>query len=61
MHENFNHELLFNIIKNKKNQILTYNNHEYIKNMYKDFIILETNWSYGMNKSKLSYLNNLFR
>ncbi len=54
MHENFNHELLFNTIKNKKNWILTYNNHEYIRNMYKDFIILNTNWSYGMNKSKLS-------
>jgi DNA adenine methylase len=54
MHENFNHELLFNTIKNKKNWILTYNNHEYIRNMYKDFIILDTNWSYGMNKSKLS-------
>ena len=54
MHEHFNHELLYNIIKNKKNWILTYNNHEYIKNLYKDFIILDTNWSYGMNKSKLS-------
>ena len=54
MHEHFNHELLYNIIKNKKNWILTYNNHDYIKNLYKDFIILDTNWSYGMNKSKLS-------
>lgn len=54
MHENFNHEQLFNLIKTKKNWILTYNNCDYIKNMYKDYIILEVDWSYGMNKSKKS-------
>ena len=52
LHENFNHMLLFDTIKNKKNWILTYNNCEYIKDIYKDFIIIDTNWSYGMNKTK---------
>lgn len=54
MHENFNHEKLFDLIKTKKNWILTYNNCDYVKNMYKDYIILEVDWSYGMNKSKTS-------
>lgn len=54
MHENFDHERLFKCISNKKKWILTYNNCEYIKDLYKDFKIIETNWSYGMNKSKKS-------
>ncbi len=33
---------------------MTYNNCDYIKNLYKDFKIIETYWSYGMNKSKES-------
>ncbi len=54
MHENFNHEKLFNYISKKNNWIITYNNCDYIKELYKDFIIIETNWSYSMNKSKKS-------
>ena len=38
----------------KKNWFMTYNNCEYIKDLYKDFKIIETSWSYGMNKSKKS-------
>jgi len=31
---------------------MTYNNCEYIKNLYKDYKIIDINWSYGMNKTK---------
>jgi DNA adenine methylase len=54
MHEGFNHELLFDLLNTKKNWILTYNNCEYIKKMYKNYIIIDANWSYGMNTSKVS-------
>ena len=54
MHESFDHAKLFNTIKTRKNWILTYNNCEFIKEMYKDFIILDVNWSYSMNSSKES-------
>jgi DNA adenine methylase len=54
MHENFDHEKLFECISNKQNWIMTYNNCDYIQNLYKDFKIIETSWSYGMNKSKKS-------
>ena len=54
MHENFNHQQLFDCISKKKNWIMTYNNCKYIKDLYKDFEILETSWSYGMNKTKNS-------
>jgi hypothetical protein len=33
---------------------MTYNNCDYIKKLYKNFKIIETAWSYGMNKSKKS-------
>ena len=54
MHEKFNHNLLYDLIKTKKNWLITYNNCEYIKNLYKDYLIIDVNWSYGMNKSKTS-------
>ena len=54
MHENFDHEKLFNCLKTKKNWIMTYNNCDYIKELYSNYKIIETNWSYGMNKTKKS-------
>lgn len=55
LHKDFNHLELFELIKTKKNWILTYNNSDYIKNLYKEFkIIDDIKWNYGMNKSKKS-------
>jgi len=54
MHENFNHQLLYELIKTKRNWIMTYNNCDYIKELYKDFIIINVNWTYGMNNNKKS-------
>lgn len=54
LHENFDHQKLYDVIISKKNWILTYNDCAYIRNLYKDFIICEINWKYGMNKSKES-------
>ena len=48
MHEHFDHEKLFACLSKRKNWMLTYNNCDYIKNLYKDFKIIDTNWSYGM-------------
>lgn len=54
MHENFDHNRLYNCLIEKNNWIMTYNNCDYIKDLYKDFKIIETDWSYSMNKSKVS-------
>ena len=54
MHDTFEHDKLYKCLSKKKNWFMTYNNCDYIKNLYKDFKIIETNWSYGMNKSKKS-------
>tara|TARA_B100001758_G_C18287844_1_gene545297 strand:- start:258 stop:1043 length:786 start_codon:yes stop_codon:yes gene_type:complete len=54
MHEHFSHEGLYECVSKKKNWFMTYNNCDYIKELYKNYTIIETNWSYGMNKSKKS-------
>jgi DNA adenine methylase len=54
MHENFDHIGLHQVLSNKTNWILTYNDSPYIRELYNDFIILDTKWSYGMNTSKKS-------
>jgi len=54
MQEKFDHNRLFHCISNKRNWMMTNNNCEYIKDLYRDFTIIETKWSYGMNKTKNS-------
>ena len=55
LHRDFNHLELFELIKIKRNWILTYNNCDFIKNLYKDYKIIDNiKWNYGMNKSKKS-------
>lgn len=54
MHENFDHEQLYQCLSQKTNWIMTYNDCDYIKNLYKKFKMIETSWSYGMNKTKKS-------
>jgi DNA adenine methylase len=54
MHEGFPHEVLFSIVQNYQNWIMTYNDCEYIRDLYKDFLIISAEWSYGMNKTKKS-------
>jgi len=53
LHTNFDHERLFNLIKTCPHKVLiTYDNHEYIRELYKDFYIIEWNLKYGMSSFK---------
>lgn len=54
LHEKFDHDKLHDVLSSKTNWMMTYNDDEYIRNLYSDYIIIETSWSYGMNKSKKS-------
>lgn len=54
LHLNFNHTRLFEILKTKKNWMLTYNNCDYIRELYKEFEVIDVKWNYGMNKTKKS-------
>ena len=54
MHEDFDHKKLYECVANRKNWIMTYNNCAFIRDLYKDYEIIEASWSYGMNKTKKS-------
>ncbi|MHB1953779.1 MAG: DNA adenine methylase [Sulfobacillus sp.] len=54
LHENFDHRGLFNCLKNLDNWVMTYNDSPFVRELYRDFKIIETAWSYGMNKDKSS-------
>lgn len=55
MHETFDHIKLCNILKKLNcDWILTYNNSDNIRTLYKNFKIIDAEWAYGMNKSKKS-------
>lgn len=53
LHIHFNHERLCKKLKNTKHKfLLTYDDSEFIKKLYKDFYIQEWNLQYGMNNFK---------
>jgi DNA adenine methylase len=54
LHCSFDHEELSNIIKQRKDWLLCYNDCPYIRELYKDCDIVEVCWSYCMNKTKKS-------
>ena len=54
MHEFFPHLSLFAELNRRDNWILSYNNCEEIRHLYRDYQIHEVSWTYGMNKSKKS-------
>lgn len=54
MHDGFDHEALATLLRTRTRWMLCYNDCERIRDLYKDYKILEVEWSYGMNKSKKS-------
>jgi DNA adenine methylase len=54
LHSRFNHLELFDLLKTRADWVLTYNNCEYIRDLYKDFKIIDVKWGYGMNATKAS-------
>jgi DNA adenine methylase len=54
LHQAFNHESFANEIKKHKKWILSYNDCEYIRNLYSDCRIFSESWTYGMNTTKKS-------
>jgi DNA adenine methylase len=54
LHQHFSHERLYRVLCQRSHWLLTYNDCDYIRDLYKDFIIKSVEWGYGMNKSKKS-------
>lgn len=55
MHKDFNHSLFRDkVVETDKPFLLTYNNTEEVRELWKNFEIVEAAWAYGMNNSKQS-------
>jgi DNA adenine methylase len=53
-HRGFDHDSLHRHLVDKNNWILCYNNDPHIREMYKEYKIVEPSWNYGMSKDKSS-------
>lgn len=54
IHKNFDHQGLKNILVNRDKWVLSYNNCDEVKDLYKDFKMIEPTWRYSMTKEKKS-------
>lgn len=54
MHESFDHAKFANAIKKRKDWLVSYNDCEYVRELYKGCTIKSVSWSYGMNATKAS-------
>ena len=54
LHQSFDHCAFAECIQKRNDFLISYNDCEYIRNLYKNCRIIEVNWSYGMNTSKKS-------
>lgn len=53
MHQNFDHERFFSECRDCKHKwLITYNDCEYIRELFKDYAISDLNFSYGMSNDK---------
>lgn len=53
-HRGFDHNLLFETVKNIDGWIMSYNDCEEIKKLYSGHKIISLDWKYGMSKNKIS-------
>jgi len=53
-HKGFDHERLADILHNRTDWILSYNDSPYIRDLYYNYEILQPEWNYGLNKSRKS-------
>ena len=54
LHEDFKHRKLFELIKDRKDWILSYNDCPFIRDMYVGFRIQNVDWEWGMSNGKKS-------
>ena len=54
MHKGFDHERLARILCKRKGWVLSYNDCEAVRKLYRGHKIIELKWVYGMSKSKKS-------
>ena len=60
LHKTFDHDKLFQYISNVKTKwLITYDNSEYIKSLYKNYNISNLNFTYGMNNVSKNKNNDM--
>jgi DNA adenine methylase len=52
LHKDFDHKKLHQLLTSREKWILSYNDCEEIRDLYKDFNILTPSWKYGMSENK---------
>ena len=52
--QNFDHERLYSVLSTKNKWIMTYNDCPYIRDLYRNYKIINAEWSYSMSKKKES-------
>jgi len=50
LHKDFDHARLHKVLSAREGWVLTYNNCDYIRELYEDYYMIEVDWSYGMSK-----------
>ena len=53
-HKGFDHNKLREVIDECDSWIMSYNDNQYIRDLYRDFTIIPLEWKYGMNANKQS-------
>ena len=53
-HKNFDHEGLASLLYKRDKWILSYNDSDDIRNLYKNYKIITPSWTYGMSNNKSS-------
>ncbi len=54
MHEGFNHEALAHLLHQRDGWVLSYNDCNTVRDLYKGYRFIAPKWTYGMNNSKKS-------
>lgn len=54
LHKEFDHERLHRLLATRRRWMMTYNDCPYIRELYKDHIIIDVSWYYSMSKTNRS-------
>jgi site-specific DNA-adenine methylase len=54
LHSQFDHDALFEILKDRPNWIMSYGDHPTVRAMYKGFQMISPSWKYGCSNDKSS-------
>ena len=54
LHKEFDHERLRKVLGSRRRWMMTYNNVPYIRELYKDYTIIDVHWQYSMGRKTMA-------